>query len=46
MNRTISFDFDKNLSVKNSYYTNTNYTYGYLIINNTDTNEMKIMKTN
>ncbi len=44
MNIYLSFDFNDNLSVKNSYYTNTNYSCGCLVINNTDTNEMT--KTN
>lgn len=44
MNIKLSFDFRDNLSVKNSYYTNTNYSCCYFVINNTDTNEM--IKTN
>ena len=44
MNRGLSLDFNDNLSVKSSYYINTNYSCGCLIISNTDINEM--MKTN
>ena len=44
MNIYLSFDFSDNLSVKNSYYTNTNYSCWCLVINNTDTDEMT--KTN
>lgn len=44
MNRTLSLIVNTNLSVINSYYTNTDYSCDCLIINNTDTNEM--MKTN
>lgn len=44
MNIYLSFDFNDNLSVKNSYYTNTNYSCCCLVINNTDTDEMT--KTN
>lgn len=44
MNIDLNFDFNDNLSVKNFYYNNTNYSCAYLVINNTDTNEM--MKTN
>ena len=44
MNIYLIFDFNDNISVKNSYYTNTNYYCCCLVINNTDTIEM--MKTN
>lgn len=44
MNRSLSFDFNDNLGVKFSYYTNTNYSCAYLIINNANSNEM--IKTN
>lgn len=40
MNIYLSFDFKDNLSVKDSYYTNTNYSCAYLIINNAKSNEM------
>lgn len=44
MNKTLSFTFNNNLSIRNYYYTNTNYLCGYLVINYTDKNEM--MKNN
>lgn len=44
MNIILSIDFNTNLCVKKSYYTNTNYSCGCPVINNTDINEM--MKTN
>lgn len=44
MNRSLNLGFNDNLGVKFSYYTNTDYSCSYLLINNTDTNEM--MKTN
>ena len=42
MNRTLSLNFNYNFSVNNSYFTNSNYFCGCLIIHN-NTNEM--MKT-
>ena len=38
MNIYLSFDFNDNLSIKNSYY--TNYSCCCLVINNTDIDEM------
>lgn len=40
MNRSLSFDFNDNLGIKNSYHASTNYSCVYIIINNSNLNEI------